>query len=116
MEHVGCYQMRGEYSAPYPEPLSADPAVTTSKHGGGLLLVVDDDHSSRDLITHRLKDQGHVAVGAAGGSQAMEMARAASFDLILLDIMMPDIDGYQVLAQLKSDDSHSSQQLLYRLQ
>ena len=88
MEHVSRYQMRKEYSAPYIEPVPADPAVVTSKHGGGLLLVVDDDSSSRDLITHRLKGQGHVALGAAGGSQAMEMVRAASFHLILLDIMM----------------------------
>lgn len=95
--------MRKDYSTPHPEPLSTDPAVVNSKHVSGVLLVVDDDDTSRDMLSLRLKDQGHVALGTAGGYQAMEMLKAASFDLILLDIMMPEIDGYQVLEQLKSD-------------
>ena len=105
MEHLSRLPTRQGYSPLYPEGLSPEPAVGTSDHGRGFLLVVDDDDSSRDMLSHRLKDQGYVTLGAAGGYQAMEMVKAASFDLILLDIVMPEIDGYQVLEQLKSDAS-----------
>jgi two-component system sensor histidine kinase/response regulator len=70
----------------------------------GTLLVVDDQAANRDLLSRRLKRQGHTVVTASNGRDALALMRQTSFDLVLLDIMMPDMDGYEVLQRLKSDD------------
>jgi sigma-B regulation protein RsbU (phosphoserine phosphatase) len=67
------------------------------------LLVVDDVEMNRDLLSRRLKQQGHDVATAENGRQALEKIRADSFDLVLLDIMMPEMDGYQVLAEMMGD-------------
>jgi DNA-binding response OmpR family regulator len=69
----------------------------------GNLLVVEDSRTIRTQLVHRLKQQGHTVSSAENGRQALEMVGQQSFDLILLDIMMPEMDGYEVLAHLKSD-------------
>jgi serine phosphatase RsbU (regulator of sigma subunit) len=69
----------------------------------GFVLVVDDNEANRDVLSRRLKRQGHTVAVAENGLQALEMMRTQSFDLILLDIMMPEMNGYQVLETLKSD-------------
>jgi sigma-B regulation protein RsbU (phosphoserine phosphatase) len=69
----------------------------------GRLLVVDDVEMNRDLLSRRLKQQGHEVATAENGRQALEMIRADAFDLVLLDIMMPEMDGYQVLAEMMGD-------------
>jgi serine phosphatase RsbU (regulator of sigma subunit) len=69
----------------------------------GRLLVVDDNANNRDLLCRRLSRQGYTAVAAEDGLQALNMLRAESFDLVLLDVMMPQLDGYEVLRQLKAD-------------
>jgi class 3 adenylate cyclase/signal transduction histidine kinase len=67
------------------------------------LLVVDDKESNRDLLSRRLDRQGfHVEV-AENGRQALNMVRTRHYDLILLDIIMPEMNGYQVLAEMKAD-------------
>jgi len=69
------------------------------------LLVVDDNEDNRYTLTNRLKRQGYPDVVTANdGRQALELLRARPFDLVLLDIMMPELNGYQVLEQLKADD------------
>ncbi|MDJ0554306.1 MAG: adenylate/guanylate cyclase domain-containing protein [Microcoleaceae cyanobacterium MO_207.B10] len=73
------------------------------KHDQGNVLVVDDNQVNRDLLLRRLKRQGHLVSYAADGFQALEMMREQPFDLVLLDIMMPQINGYQVLETLKAD-------------
>ena len=69
----------------------------------GRLLVVDDVEMNRDLLSRRLKQQGHEVATAENGRQALEKIRAEAFDLVLLDIMMPEMDGYQVLAEMMGD-------------
>jgi phosphoserine phosphatase RsbU/P len=69
----------------------------------GFILVVDDNEANRDVLSRRLKRQGHSVVVAEDGRQALDMMRMQSFDLILLDIMMPEMNGYQVLQALKTD-------------
>jgi adenylate cyclase len=69
----------------------------------GLLLVVDDDEDNRDVLSRRLLRDGCEVMLAEGGRQAMRMLQRYPFDLVLLDIMMPDMDGYEVLAAIKSD-------------
>ena len=67
----------------------------------GHLLVVDDNDRSRDLLQRRLERHGYRVSQAAGGRQALEMISAGGFDLVLLDVMMPEMDGYEVLRQLR---------------
>src|SRR6185295_3398345 len=69
----------------------------------GRLLVVDDVEMNRDLLTRRLQQQGHTVSAAENGRRALEMIRAADYDLVLLDIMMPEMDGYQVLEEMRND-------------
>jgi signal transduction histidine kinase len=67
------------------------------------ILVVDDNASNRDVLTRRLERQEYSVVTANDGLQAMEKLRAENFDLVLLDIMMPGLDGYEVLRQIKAE-------------
>ncbi len=69
------------------------------------ILVVDDNASNRELLKRRLERQGHSVALAENGSRSLEMVRKAPFDLILLDLLMPDISGFDVLSVLKSDDA-----------
>ena len=80
-------------------PSVADPAHVA----GGRILVVDDTEANRDLLVRRLHRAGHVAQSVDGGARALERLRAEPFDVVLLDIMMPEMNGYEVLALLKSD-------------
>lgn len=70
----------------------------------GFLLVVDDDAANRDVLSRRLKRQGHEVMTANSGRDALRLMRETAFDLVLLDIMMPDMDGYEVLGQIKADE------------
>lgn len=67
------------------------------------VLVVDDVEANRDLLSRRLQRQGHDVVLAENGKQAIELVQKQEFDLILCDIMMPEMNGYQVLEYLKAD-------------
>ena len=69
----------------------------------GYLLVVDDNEMNRDLLSRRLSKKGHRVAVAEDGRAALEMIEAESFDLVLLDIMMPGIDGMEVLERIRND-------------
>ena len=79
---------------------AASPTVVAAN-----LLVVDDNASNRILLSRYLKLQGHTCVLANDGVQALELLQNQSFDLVLLDIEMPNMDGYQLLEQLKATAS-----------
>ncbi|MDM0014407.1 SpoIIE family protein phosphatase [Variovorax sp. J22P168] len=66
-------------------------------------LVVDDNEMNRDVLTRRLQRSGHAVEAVDSGERALARLRTQAFDLILLDVMMPGIDGYEVLARLKED-------------
>lgn len=68
-----------------------------------LLLVVDDDEDSRDIVSRRLARAGYNVSTAASGIEALGALERQAVDLVLLDIMMPEMDGYQVLERMKSD-------------
>lgn len=74
-----------------------------SEPGPGRLLVVDDNKVNRLLLARGLQEQGHDITFAENGRQALDTLRQASFDLVLLDIMMPELDGYQVLEEITTD-------------
>jgi class 3 adenylate cyclase len=67
------------------------------------ILVVDDNASNRDLLCRRLQRQGHSVVQAADGARALALVEVEALDLILLDLMMPGVSGYDVLVRLKRD-------------
>jgi len=69
----------------------------------GVLLVVDDNEMNRDLLSRRLQRQGHTTVTANNGREAIDKMRSQPFDLVLLDVMMPELNGYETLEQLKQD-------------
>ena len=71
----------------------------------GLVLVVDDIEENRDVLSRRLKRQGYAVATTANGREALEKLRSETFDLVLLDIMMPEMDGYEVLQLLKADEA-----------
>jgi len=66
------------------------------------ILVVDDVRLDREILRHHLEAQGHQAELAENGKEAMEFLEQGTFDLVLLDIVMPVMDGYQVLERMKS--------------
>jgi adenylate cyclase len=67
------------------------------------LLIVDDNKVNRLLLSRSVEMQGHKVATAQNGRVALEMLRAEPFDLLLLDIEMPEMDGFAVLEQLKAD-------------
>lgn len=69
-----------------------------------LILVAEDEIYIFKLVSFRLEHQGHQVCWAQHGGEVLELARTKQPDLILLDVMMPVMDGFQVLQQLKSDD------------
>jgi adenylate cyclase len=69
------------------------------------ILVVDDILANRELLSRRLSRNGHVVSMVDGGKSALQLLAATQFDLVLLDLMMPDMNGFEVLRHLKSDPS-----------
>ena len=67
----------------------------------GLLLVVDDDEGNRDVLSRRLMRDGYEVMLAESGPQALRMLNRYNFDLVLLDIMMPGMDGITMLNELR---------------
>ncbi len=73
--------------------------------GGPALLVVDDNEDNLYTLTQRLRREGYTSLTTArDGRQALELLRSQAFDLVLLDVMMPELNGYQVLEALKADE------------
>jgi adenylate cyclase len=77
--------------------------VRKDGHSGARLLVVDDNKVNRLLLARNLELQGHHVATAENGRVALEMLRREAFDLLLLDIEMPEMNGFQVLEQLVND-------------
>ncbi len=74
------------------------------KNGAGSrVLVVDDNDVNRDVLSRRLQREGYAVSLAEDGSRALAMLEAESFDLVLLDIMMPLMNGYEVLQRIRSE-------------
>jgi adenylate cyclase len=79
--------------------------VTTTRDDPPTILVVDDNGINRDMLARHLLRQGYQIAMAENGRQALEMLRAQPFDLMLLDIMMPGMTGYDVLERCRTDPS-----------
>jgi signal transduction histidine kinase/DNA-binding response OmpR family regulator len=84
--------------APEPAgPASGDDTAT------GVVLVIDDDSAARELIERSLRSEGIRVAAAADGTEGLRLARALRPDVITLDVLMPGLDGWAVLAALKAD-------------
>ena len=68
------------------------------------ILIVDDEPFNVDFLEQELEDLGYLTISASNGLDALQMTEEQSPDLILLDIMMPGIDGFEVLTRLKADN------------
>jgi adenylate cyclase len=82
------------------KPLPAD-GVRAAAYSSRI-LVVDDNASNRDVLERRLVREGHRVVCAANGASALELIVRQEFDLILLDLIMPEMSGFEVLRRLKA--------------
>lgn len=81
---------------------------TTDKSSATLsILVTDDEESIRDLIQHWLTRAGHRVTCAASGDEARRHLRGGRFDLVITDIVMPDGDGFELVASVKSLQPHA---------
>ncbi len=68
---------------------------------GSSILVAEDDEDLRSLLQHALESDGHTVVTAANGRDALEIYRLAAPDLLVLDVMMPRLSGFEVLRELR---------------
>src|SRR6185369_9610813 len=76
---------------------------TLSDRNLGRILVVDDNEMNRDILMRHLERQGHQVSESDSGGRALQILLEQTFDLVLLDILMPGLNGYQVLEKMKTD-------------
>jgi signal transduction histidine kinase/CheY-like chemotaxis protein len=89
----------------------AEPVPAAAAGAGAdepLILVVDDDATARDLVARHLERAGFAVVAARGGQEGLRLTRELHPDAVTLDIMMPDLDGWTVLAAIKGDPALAS--------
>ena len=77
----------------------------------GAILVVEDNEVHRTTLVTRLEREGHRVTSAENGVKALDLMRSQPFDVVLLDILMPEMDGYQVLKHIKADPTLQQLQL-----
>ena len=93
-------EVKAQLPAEVPKPEAAEPKFLP---GGHTVLVIEDDPGARDLLTRFLTKEGYRVETAAGGEAGLRLAREFHPDIITLDVMMPDMDGWAVLSDLKAD-------------
>ena len=71
---------------------------------GASVVVVDDDPVTRQMLSGTLGGRGHLVTTAEDGLRALDLVRSERFDVVLLDVLMPELNGYEVLEQMKADD------------
>jgi PAS domain S-box-containing protein len=81
-------------------PANSDARVAVNS---GRLLVVDDDETNRDILRRQLERQGYTITTTGNGQEALRLLAESHFDLVLLDIVMPEMNGFETLSILKAD-------------
>jgi signal transduction histidine kinase len=99
--------MRGDVPKP---PASSRPVVPSSLRDIGArvlakFLIVDDSEMSREMLCRLLERQGHTCVALGSGAEALDRLRSDTFEMVLLDMMMPGLSGLNVLEAIKSDEA-----------
>lgn len=72
---------------------------------GVTVLIVDDNEENRDILSRRLKSDGFKTIIAIDGKEAMELLNENIVHVVLLDIMMPEVDGFTLLSQIRTDST-----------
>ncbi|HEY2574389.1 MAG TPA: adenylate/guanylate cyclase domain-containing protein [Verrucomicrobiaceae bacterium] len=85
-----------------PPPAAQFVDQTAGNRISGSILVADDDENNRVMLSRRLQRLGHQVTTAENGRRALDALMSGRFDLLLLDIQMPELNGYQVLEQMKA--------------
>ncbi|MFH0947136.1 MAG: response regulator, partial [Planctomycetota bacterium] len=85
-------------------PLSEDDP-TRKDRSNGRILVADDNDINRDLLCQQVERQGHQVAQASNGREALEMLAGGQFDVLLLDVIMPELNGVEVLQRVRDDES-----------
>src|SRR5262245_58374043 len=107
VEHTFLVRFAAAGDAPQLESVSAEALKRAGDpgSGGGSILVIDDEESNRALLARRLIRQGYSLLFAETGEAGLATAAREPVDVILLDVWLPGLSGYGVLARLKSDES-----------
>jgi class 3 adenylate cyclase len=87
-------------AAPAPASPAAEPAPAGAR---GTILVVDDNEGNREMLSRRLARQGYAVLTAEDGRGALDILRGRPVDLVLLDVIMPEMDGHEALKRIKAD-------------
>lgn len=106
-------KIREKLGQPTPEDESEDSGATSVQSVGnwdtpqevnkGSILIVDDNEDNRDLLSRRLTLEGYEVSLAVDGREALDRIATDSFDLVLLDVMMPNVNGFEVLEQVRKE-------------
>ena len=106
-------EFRVDLPVEMPEPTSADEVRPTDESSGGVaieatqgrsrILVIDDEENARELMRRILTREGYAVATAAGGEEGLRLARELHPDVITLDVLMPETDGWTVLSTLQAD-------------
>ena len=72
------------------------------------ILIIEDDKFLRELIVRKLKEEGYQTIEAGEGEEGLEKVKKEKPDLILLDLILPGMDGFEVLGKIKEEPSLSS--------
>jgi phosphoserine phosphatase RsbU/P len=87
------------------QALAKEPAELGGAPRPGRILVVDDNIFNREILSRHLERQGHAVRVATDGLSALELLRSESFDVAIIDVMMPGMNGYQLLERMRAEDA-----------
>ena len=88
--------------------MNADPAPSLGASSGRSVLIVEDNEDAREALRTLLDLEGHRVDAAGTGPRALELARDREFEIALIDIGLPEVDGYEVARDRKSTRLNSS--------
>ncbi len=75
------------------------------------ILIIEDEADIREAVEASLKSRGYAVIAAADGEEGLSKVRSARPDLVLLDIVMPKVDGWQVLKAIRNDEDEATRKL-----